>query len=61
LGIGRPLRKEYAGALYQITNRRNERRKIFLEDVDRKSSNSVDDLDSHFYGLLPKSYFGVLI
>ncbi len=29
--MGRPLRIEYAGALYHITSRGNERRKIFFE------------------------------
>jgi REP element-mobilizing transposase RayT len=34
--MGRPLRIEYAGALYHITSRGNERKKIFLDDGDRK-------------------------
>jgi len=34
--MGRPLRIEYAGALYHITSRGNERGKIFLEDGDRQ-------------------------
>jgi putative transposase len=34
--MGRPLRIEYAGALYNITSRGNERKKIFLEDGDRQ-------------------------
>jgi len=28
--MGRPLRVEYAGAIYHITSRGNERKKIFL-------------------------------
>jgi len=34
--MGRPLRVEYTGALYHVTSRGNERRKIFLNDGDRK-------------------------
>jgi len=30
--MGRPLRLEYAGALYHITSQINERKKIFLDD-----------------------------
>lgn len=33
--MGRPLRIEYAGAVYHITSRGNERRDIFLDDEDR--------------------------
>ena len=33
--MGRPLRIEYSGALYHITSRGNERKKIFLDDGDR--------------------------
>jgi len=35
--MGRPLRIEYPGALYHITSRGNERKKIFLDDVDKNS------------------------
>jgi REP element-mobilizing transposase RayT len=34
--MGRPLRIEYPGALYHVTNRGNERRDIFLDDSDRR-------------------------
>ena len=34
--MGRPLRIEYPGALYHVTSRGNEKRGIFLEDLDRK-------------------------
>ncbi len=33
--MGRPLRIEYPGALYHITSRGNERRKIARDDTDR--------------------------
>jgi putative transposase len=34
--MARPLRIEFAGALYHVTSRGNERRRIFRDDVDRK-------------------------
>lgn len=33
--MGRPIRVEYSAALYHITSRGNERKKIFLKDADR--------------------------
>jgi len=33
--MGRPLKIEYEGALYHVTSRGNERRKIFLDDRDK--------------------------
>ena len=33
--MGRPIRIEYAGALYHITSRGNERKEIFLDDGER--------------------------
>lgn len=33
--MSRPLRIEFAGALYHVTSRGNERKPIFLEDFDR--------------------------
>ncbi len=35
--MARPLRLEFAGALYHITSRGNRRDAIFLNDVDRES------------------------
>ena len=32
--MSRPIRLEYAGALYHVTSRGNERKPIFLEDAD---------------------------
>ena len=32
--MSRPIQLEYAGALYHITSRGNERKPIFLEDAD---------------------------
>lgn len=54
--MGRPLRIEYAGALYHITSRGNERKKIFLEDADRKKFFQI--LEDYYdrYGILIHSY-----
>ncbi|MBN7799211.1 REP-associated tyrosine transposase, partial [Parahaliea mediterranea] len=35
--MARPLRIEFAGALYHVTSRGNARQDIFLDDVDRES------------------------
>jgi len=34
--MARPLRIQYPSALYHITSRGNERKKIYLDDSDRK-------------------------
>jgi REP element-mobilizing transposase RayT len=34
--MARPLRIEYPGAIYHVTSRGNEKRSIFLSDLDRK-------------------------
>ncbi len=34
--MARPLRIQYPGALFHITSRGNERKKIYLDDSDRK-------------------------
>jgi len=34
--MARPLRIEYPGALYHVTNRGNERKPIFKDDIDRQ-------------------------
>lgn len=34
--MARPLRIEYPGALYHVTNRGNDRKPIFKDDIDRK-------------------------
>lgn len=54
--MGRPLRIEYAGALYHITSRGNERKKIFLEDGDRKKFLGI--LEDYYdrYEILIRSY-----
>lgn len=54
--MGRPIRVEYPGALYHITSRGNERKKIFLEDGDRiKFLKILEDYHDR-YGILIHSY-----
>jgi putative transposase len=35
--MARPLRIQYPGALYHVTNRGNERKALFKDDVDREA------------------------
>lgn len=54
--MGRPLRIEYPGALYHITSRGNEKRKIFKDDKDRTTFlNILKDYHDRF-GILVHSY-----
>lgn len=54
--MGRPLRIEYEGALYHITSRGNERRKIFKDKTDRRTFlDIVKDYHDRF-GVLIHSY-----
>ena len=54
--MGRPIRIEYPEALYHITSRGNERRKIFLNDEDRnKFLNILKDYHDR-YGILIHTY-----
>ena len=54
--MGRPLRVEYAGALYHITSRGNERKKIFLGDRDRKKFLGILGDYHDRYGILIHSF-----
>jgi REP element-mobilizing transposase RayT len=54
--MGRPLRLEYPGALYHITSRGNERRKIFFDDSDRIKFLSILEDYHERYGVLIHSY-----
>jgi len=54
--MGRPLRIEYAGGLYHITSRGNERKKIFLDDGDRKKFLGILEDYRDRYGILIHSY-----
>jgi len=52
-GMARPLRLEYAGALYHVTARGNARQDIFLDDDDRQRFLGVlDRVVSRFHLLL---------
>jgi len=42
--MARPLRLEFAGALYHVTARGNERRAIFLGDQDTDRATLLDTL-----------------
>jgi REP element-mobilizing transposase RayT len=54
--MGRPLRIEYAGALYHITARGNERKRIFLDGKDRKKFLGILADYHDRYGILIHSY-----
>ncbi len=54
--MGRPLRIEYAGALYHITARGNEGKRIFLDDGDRKKFLGIVGDYHDRYGILIHSY-----
>jgi putative transposase len=54
--MGRPFRVEYAGALYHITSRGNERKRIFLDDGDRKKFLAILEDYHDRYGILIHSY-----
>ncbi|MCL0068372.1 transposase [Thermodesulfovibrionales bacterium] len=54
--MGRPLRIEYPGALYHITNRGNERRAIFTDDSDRSKFLEILKDYHKRYGILIHSY-----
>ena len=54
--MGRPIRIEYPGALYHITSRGNEKKKIFLKDADRiKFLKILEDYHDR-YGILIHGY-----
>ncbi len=54
--MGRPIRIEYPGALYHITSRGNERKKIFLRDGDRIQFLQILEDYHDRYGILIHSY-----
>ncbi len=54
--MGRPIRIEYPGALYHITSRGNEKKKIFIEDADRiKFLKILEDYHER-YGIVTHCY-----
>jgi len=54
--MGRPLRVEYPGALYHITSRGNERKKIYLDESDRVKFLEILREYHDRYGILIHSY-----
>ncbi len=54
--MGRPLRVEYPGALYHITSRGNERRKIFKDKTDRITFLKILKDYHDRFGILLHSY-----
>ncbi len=54
--MGRPLRIEYPGALYHITSRGNERKKIYLDEGDRLKFLAILEDYHDRYGILIHSY-----
>jgi len=54
--MGRPLRVEYRGALYHITSRGNERKKVFVDDGDRKKFLAILEDYHNRYGILIHSF-----
>jgi REP element-mobilizing transposase RayT len=54
--MGRPLRIEYAGALYHITSRGNEKKEIFLDDADRTKFLQILEDYHDRYGILIHGY-----
>ncbi len=46
--MARPLRIEYPGAVYHITNRGNEKKAVFKDDTDRQTF--LNFLGSNFLG-----------
>jgi len=65
--MGRPLRIEYPGALYHITSRGNEKRKIFFDDEDKqkfleilKDYHDRFNILIHSYSLMDNHYHLIL-
>jgi REP element-mobilizing transposase RayT len=54
--MGRPIRIEYPGALYHITSRGNERKKIFLDEMDRTKFLGILADYHNRYGILIHAY-----
>lgn len=54
--MARPLRIQYPGALYHITNRGNERKAIFKDDVDRREFLRILSHSIETYGVILHSF-----
>jgi len=63
LAMARPLRIEYDGALYHVTSRGNERKRVFQDDHDRELFlNTLSQVNERFnwichaYSLMDNHY-----
>jgi REP element-mobilizing transposase RayT len=54
--MSRPLRPQYPGALYHLTSRGNERKRIFLDETDREAFLGTLSLVVSRYGWLCHGY-----
>ena len=54
--MARALRIQYPGALYHITNRANERKALFEDDVDRDAFLEILSQSAHTYGIILHSF-----
>jgi putative transposase len=54
--MARPLRIQYSGAVYHVTSRGNERRKIFKDDQDRKAFIEILGQSLKIYHVVLYSY-----
>jgi len=54
--MARPLRIQYPGALYHVTNRGNERSAVFKDDVDRNEFLTILSHSIHTYGVILHSF-----
>jgi putative transposase len=54
--MARALRIQYPGALYHVTNRGNERKAVFKDDVDRNEFLFILSRSIHTYGVILHSF-----
>jgi len=54
--MARPLRIQFPGALYHITNRGNERSDIFKDDIDRRTFLKILSQSIETYGIVLHSF-----
>ena len=54
--MARPIRIEYAGAVYHVTSRGNNRNLIFIDDVDRQTFLDIVDSVNRKYNFLCHAY-----
>jgi len=59
--MARPLRIQYPYAVYHITSRGNERKKIYLDDSDRKKFLEILEDYHNRLGILTVLWLGSLL